>query len=344
MKTFIKQRLCFSFLIVLIFFAVNPLFAQRTITIRLASLVPENTAWGQAINRMAAEWSRATNGEVEVIVFHGGTAGDESEVLRKLRINQLQAAVFSSVGLNSVTPEIMAFSYPFLIRNDAELDEVMRRLKPDLDARMQQSGFVTLAWARAGWVKLFSRTPVSTPAELKRLRMATGTDDQQLIQGFRLMGYQTVSVNMTEILVALNSGRVDAIISSPIYVAGNQLFGITRNMTDVNISPFMGGILMNNTAWRRIPERFRPQLLEISRRIEREIEASISSLESESVSAMVRHGLQIIDLNSEQMQVWYDDTARYENNLIGGSNPVFHREYYLRIKDILTEFRARRGQ
>ncbi|MDR0487527.1 MAG: C4-dicarboxylate ABC transporter, partial [Treponema sp.] len=62
--------------------AVNPLSAQRKITIKLASLIPENTAWGAAINKMAADWYKATNGEVEMIVYHNATAGDEPEVLR----------------------------------------------------------------------------------------------------------------------------------------------------------------------------------------------------------------------------------------------------------------------
>jgi len=326
--------------ILLLFFIVCPLFAQqRTTIIRLASLVPENTAWGQAINRLAAEFKRVTNGEVEVIVFHNSTAGDEPEVLRKLRGNQIQAAIFTSMGISAVMPEVMAFSYPFLIRNDAELDEVMRRLKPDLDARIQRNGFVTLAWVRAGWVKFFSRNPIMTPDDLRRQRLATGTEDQQMLQTFRTMGYQVVPVGMSELLVALNSGRVDAVYQSPVYVAGNQIFGITRNMSNLNIAPFMGGILMNEVTWRRIPDRYKPELMEICRRMEREIEASISSLETQAVNTMVRHGLRINELTPAQMQVFYNDTDRFENNLVGPVNPVFNREFYLRIKNILTEFR-----
>ncbi|MDR0320179.1 MAG: TRAP transporter substrate-binding protein DctP [Treponema sp.] len=342
MRILNRPTLKLSFLLFLLFFAFNPLFAQRTVTIKLASLVPENTAWGQAINRMAVEWARVTNGEVEVIVYHNGTAGDEGEVLRKLRLNQIQAAIFTSLGINAIMPEVMALSYPFLIRNDAEMEEVLRRLKPEMDARMQQSGFVTLAWARAGWIRLFTRTPVFTPDDLRRIRLCSSPDEQQMIQAFRVMGYQIVPVNMTEIMVSLNSGMVDATYISPIYAAANQLFGIARNMSAINVAPFMGGILMNNTAWRRIPERHRPALMDICRRLEREIEASIANLEAEAINTMVRYGLQINDLSQQQMQVWYNDTARYENNLIGGATPIFHRDYYTRVRNILTEYRRGR--
>jgi len=336
-----KRKIRFLLVILILFFIVNPLFAQRKITIKLASLVPENTAWGAAINRLAAEWARITNGEVEVIVYHNAAAGDEPEVLRKLRINQIQAAVFSSLGMNAVMPEVMAFSYPLLIRNDAELDEVMRRLKPDLDARIQQNGFVTLAWARAGWIKFFSRSPVLTPDDLRRQKLGTSADDQQMIQAFRIMGYQMVSVNMSELMIVLNSGMIDAIYQSPIYAAGNQLFAVARNMSSINIAPFMGGVLMNNTAWRRIPDRYKPQLLEVCRQIEREIESSIAELETEAISTMLRYGLRIHELTPAQMQVWYDDTARFENNLVGTTNAIFNREFYFKIRNILTEYRRR---
>jgi TRAP-type C4-dicarboxylate transport system substrate-binding protein len=339
MKNLFKRNFYLLFLV--LFFAVNPLFAQRTMTIRLASLAPENTAWGQAINRLAAEWSRVTNGQINVTVFHGGTAGDESQVMALLRSNQIQAGVFTSMGLNSLVPELMAISYPFLIRNDAELDEVMSKVKPDLDARMQQSGFITLAWARAGWVKLFSKVPLTTPSELRRIRLGSGSDDQSMIQAFRILGYQIVPANLSEQLFALQSGRIDAIYNSPIFAAGNQLFGVAGNMSNINVAPFMGGILMNEVTWRRIPERFRPALLEASRAVERDIEASISSLEAEAIATMVRHGLRINELTPAQMQVWYDDTNEFENRLIGGSNPVFNRDFYTRIRDILIEFRRR---
>jgi len=336
-----KQKIKFLIFILLLL-VVSPLFAQAKITIRLASLVPENTAWGAAINKLAAEWSRITNGEVEVIVFHNGTAGGEGEVLRKLKINQIQAAVFTTMGVSAVMPEVMSISYPFLIRNDEELEAVMKKIKPQLDVQIQQNGYVTLAWACAGWIKIFSKTPVFTPDDLKKLKLATPPDDQHMIQAFRLMGYQVVPVNLPDCLVALRSGMVDAVYQSPIYSAGNQLFGVAGNMTNVNISPFMGGIFLNNTAWRRIPDKYKPQLLDLCKKMEREIESSISGFEADAVNTMVKYGLKINNPTPQQVQAWYDDTGKYENNLTGGSSPVFNKEFYLQIRDILAEYRKGR--
>jgi TRAP-type C4-dicarboxylate transport system substrate-binding protein len=329
----------FVFVLFLVAVQAVPLYAQRKITIKLASLVPENTPWGAAINRMAVEWAQATNGEVELIVYHNGVAGNEADVLRKLNLNQLQAAVFTSIGLNSVTPELMTLSYPLLIRNDAELEVVLQKLRPELDARIEKNGFTTLAWARAGWVKIFSKMPVYTPADLRRQKLGTNPDELEMLQAFKTMGFQMVPVNMNEVLVFLNNGAIDAVYQSPIAVAGYQIFGVAKHMSTINLAPFMGGIIMNRTAWRRIPDRYKDQLLAICKRIESEIDGSIAKLETEAVTTMSRYGLTINQASPAQEQEWYQDMARHEDELVG---PIFNREIYQKITDILQEYRRGR--
>jgi TRAP-type C4-dicarboxylate transport system substrate-binding protein len=334
---FCRRTLCKALLpFFMIVLAAGPLFAQRKISIKLASLVPENTPWGAAINRMAVEWSQVTNGEVELIVYHGGVAGSEGDVLRKLNLNQIQAAIFTSIGLHSVMPEVMSLSYPFLIHNDEELDVVLKRLRPELDEKIEQNGFVTLAWARAGWVKLFSRSPVYTPSDLRKQKVGTNPEELQMLQAFKAMGFQMVPVGMNDTLVSLNGGMIDAVYQSPIAVAGAQIFGIAKNMSTLNLAPFMGGIIMNRTAWRRIPDRHKDKLQQICKRIESEIDGSIAKLEADAVSTMAKYGLIINQASPQQEQEWYNDIARHENELVG---PIFNKDLHQKISVILAEYR-----
>jgi TRAP-type C4-dicarboxylate transport system substrate-binding protein len=325
-----------------LFLSVIPrgaLYAQRKTTIKLASLVPENTPWGAAINRMAVEWGRATNGEVELIVYHNGVAGGEADVLRKLNLNQIQAAIFTSIGLNAVTPEIMTLSYPFLIHDNQELDAVLQQLRPELDTRIERNGFVTLAWARAGWVKIFSRAPVFTPADLRRQKLGTSPEELEMLQAFRAMGFQMVPVDLPDVLVSLNGGMIDSIYMSPIAVASSQLFGIARNMSSLNLAPFMGAILMNRNAWRRIPDQYKDRLMAICKQIESEIDNSIARLEADAVNTMSGYGLVINTPTAAQQEEWYGEIARHESELAG---PIFNREIYQRITNILAAYRRGR--
>jgi TRAP-type C4-dicarboxylate transport system substrate-binding protein len=117
-----------------------PAAAQRKITIKLASLVPENTPWGVQLNQMAAEWAKVTNGEVQLIIYYNNKSS-EGDILRQLNMNQIQAAMLSTFGLKRINPEIMTLSCPFLIRNNAELDLVLNALKPDLEKKINDKGY-----------------------------------------------------------------------------------------------------------------------------------------------------------------------------------------------------------
>jgi TRAP-type C4-dicarboxylate transport system substrate-binding protein len=320
----------------------GPVFAQRRkITIKLASLVPENTPWGAALNRMAAEWGAASNGEVELLVYHNGVAGSEGDVLRKLKGNQIQAAILSSFGLNSITPnhEIMTLSCPFLIRNNTELDLVLNNLKPDLEERINREGFFTLAWSKAGWVRFFSKAPVFVPADLKRQKLGTNEQEPALMDAFKAMGYQMVPVAMNQVLVYLNGGMIDAVYQSPVNVGGLQIFGVAKNMASINIAPFMGGIVMNQAAWRAIPERHKPALLRIAKQLEKELDTSIQQLEAEAIAAMLRYGLVVNEVSPAQEQLWYEDVNRVIPPLLGST---FNRELYGRIETLLRDHRNRR--
>jgi TRAP-type C4-dicarboxylate transport system substrate-binding protein len=322
--------------------APGPVYAQRRrVTIKLASLVPENTPWGAALNRMAAEWRSASNGEVELTVYHNGVAGTEGDVLRKLKGNQIQAAILSSFGLNTITPgrEIMTLSCPFLIRDNEELDLVLNSIKPDLEARINREGFFVLAWSKAGWVRFFSKQPVFVPADLKRQKLGTSEQEPALMDAFKAMGYQMVPVSMNQALVYLNGGMIDAVYQSPINVGGLQIFGVAKNMASINIAPFMGGIVMNQAAWRSIPEQHKPALLRIAKRLETELDTSIQQLEASAITTMVDYGLKINQVSPAQEQLWYDDVRRIMPSLLGNT---FNRELYEKIEALLRGHRGGR--
>jgi TRAP-type C4-dicarboxylate transport system substrate-binding protein len=345
MEGVMKKRSRFLILSV-IFLSVcyfsQPAYAQRRrLTIKLASLVPENTPWGAALNRMAAEWRTATNGEVELIVYHNGVAGEEGDVVRKLKGNQIQAAVLSSFGLNSITPghEIMTLSCPFLIRDNEELDLVLENLKPDLEARINREGFFTLAWSKAGWVRFFSKQPIFVPADLKRQKLGTSEQEPALMDAFKAMGYQMVPVAMNQALVYLNGGMIDAVYQSPINVGGLQIFGVAKNMASINIAPFMGGIVMNQAAWRAIPERHKPALLRIAKRLETELDTSIQQLEVSAIATMKNYGLRINEMTASQEQLWFDVANQAIPSLLGST---FNREIYEKIDVLLRTHRNRR--
>jgi TRAP-type C4-dicarboxylate transport system substrate-binding protein len=256
----------------------------------------------------------------------------------KLRQDKIQAAIFTSIALNSVAPEIMALSIPFLIRNDGELDAVLQEVRPLLNSRIEEEGYIPMALVKGGWLKIFSRSPVYTPGDLRRLKVGTSPDEPELMDAFRTMGFQMVRASLTDTAQRLNSGMIDAIYQSPIAVSTFQLYRVAKHMSTVNLAPFMGGVMMSKTGWARIPPQYREPLREIIRQAGAEIENSFQRSEEDAIANMRQNGVSINQANPQQENEWYQEINRYIPELVNRN--VFHRGMYERIQGILRNYRS----
>ena len=87
--------------------------AHAQTALKLATLVPEGSVWDKNIKQMAEEWKTATGGRITATVYAGGSQGDEPQILRKMRVDALQAAAFTAVGLGSIDASFNVFDIPF---------------------------------------------------------------------------------------------------------------------------------------------------------------------------------------------------------------------------------------
>ena len=128
-------------IILFILFIISAVY-PKTIQIKMASIAPENSPWGKSINKISAQWSEVSKGTVKLKIYHNGIVGSEENMIRKMKIGQIQAGVFSSYGLTKITPEIMSLSIPFLIKSDDELNYVLGKIKTLLESKMKSKNFV----------------------------------------------------------------------------------------------------------------------------------------------------------------------------------------------------------
>jgi TRAP-type C4-dicarboxylate transport system substrate-binding protein len=317
--------------------------AQNNIEVRFVSPLPRESPWGRSLDRIAAEWGRITNNQVRVRVQHGGPGSNEGTMHLSLAANNIQGAVFTSFGLASIYPTILTMNAPFLIRTQDELDAVMNEVQADLEAQINSGDYFIVAWSKAGFVNIFSREPIHTPDDLRRQRIASNVEAQDLNTAFKTMGFQVVESEWTDIGPRLASGAITSIYNNPAAVAAFNLHAAPanlRNMLSINLAPVIGGIVVNQVTWRRIGAlnpRFQPELVRVTRQIAAELDQSMQRTVNDAITAMGRGGLTVNRPNASQEQLWYDEVERVTPALLG---TTYDRDLYLRINDILTRHRA----
>ena len=73
------------------FYAENG-FAEKKLMIKFASVAPEGSTWIKHMRRLDKTLREKSNGQIGFRLYPGGIAGDELDVLRKIRIGQIHCA------------------------------------------------------------------------------------------------------------------------------------------------------------------------------------------------------------------------------------------------------------
>ena len=316
--------------------------AQGTVVVRLASPLPRESPWGRTLDRIAAEWSRVTNGQVRVNVLHGGTEGSEGRMHVSLSGNTIQAAVFTTFGLSQIDPTVMTIGAPFLIRNEDELNVVMNEVQRELEAQFNSGNYFMIAWSRAGFVNIFSRDPVFTPDDLRRQRIASNVEAAEMNATFNAMGFQIIEADWIDMGPLLATGQVSAMYQNPAGIAAFQLHSHLRNMLTINIAPVLGGIVMNQVTWQRIgalDPRFQPELIRVTRQIAAEFDRAMQETVDAAIASMTADGLTVNRPTPAQEQLWHSEIERATPILMANT---YDPQWYQRINEILKRHRERR--
>lgn len=340
-----KKILLFSILtLITSFFTLGAVFAQRgstqgdVVNIRLASPLPRNSDWGRALDRLASDWGRVTGNQVRAIVNHDGREGTEADMLRKLNSNAVQVALFTSAGVSEICPAVMSLSVPFMIRDNTELDAVLRNVQPLLDTRVKND-YVILAWSKGGWVYVFSKERVLLPDELRRQKLGTSPELGDMNTVFRTMGFQLVEADIINIGTKLASNMINAIYMIPAAIAPMQMHRSLNHMLDLPIAPILGALVMNKVTWNKLSPKHQQEIINATRSMALEFDASMAKTEINAIASMGKDGLNVNKPAADQRNVWQTDLDRALPTLIG---PIFDREVYNKIEEVLKQTRSGR--
>jgi TRAP-type C4-dicarboxylate transport system substrate-binding protein len=306
------------------------------LTIKMGSLAPANSPWDKLLNELAREWKKISRGKVIVKIYPGGIAGDESAMIRKMRLRQLHGAAITSVGMNQIVTGPLAMSAPLLIRNDRELEYVLEKSTPYFNQEMEKKGFIPVMWTFAGWTYFFGRKPIYTPDDLKKQKLWVWDITPKLIELWKKAGYNAIPLAVPDLLTSLQSGMVDSLLSSPLSTAAYQWFAISKYMCDLKFAPLVGGIVISKTSWEKIPEDMRPKLIASAAEIGRKINAESRRSDDEAIAIMKQYGLEVCEVGEDAYEQWEAILEKYYDELIESD---FGREAYTMVKGYLEEFR-----
>jgi TRAP-type C4-dicarboxylate transport system substrate-binding protein len=305
----------------------------QPIVVKMATLVPENSSWHLILKQTAADWQKLSGGKVVVRLYAGGVHGDDPDVVRKMRLGTLNAAVLTAVGVAEIDKSVYALGVPLMYDSYEEAYAVLDKMRPRLESSLDSKGFVVLNWADGGWVQFFTQEPVATPDDLRKLKLFTWAGDSDAVDIWKSAGFNPIPLPSTEIATALRTGLVSALGTPPQVAIISQFYEQAMNMTDLRWQLLLGATVIKKDAWEKIPADLRPALLESARKAGQRLRDEVRASGERDVEAMKKRGLNVVSVDPKTRALWQKTAESFYPRIRGVLVPADAFDEALRYRD-----------
>jgi TRAP-type transport system periplasmic protein len=283
----------------------SPGIAQTPILVKMATLVPTGSSWELILKETGVKWAKLSGGRVKVNLYAGGVKGDDPEVVRQMRLGTVDGAVLTVVGVATIDKAVYALGVPMMYNSYEELYYVLDKLRPRLESRLDEKGFVVLNWADGGWVHFFSKAPVATPDDLRKEKLFQWADDSDSIDIWKSAGFVNIRpLPSTELASSIQSGLVTAFGAPPQVAVITQYYNHAKNMTDLKWNLLLGATVIRKAVWEKIPADARPALIEAAQEAGRRLREDIRGSADKDVAEMKKRGLNVVPVSAEARAQW----------------------------------------
>lgn len=268
--------------------------------IKIAALIPEGTSWGNSVKKFAQEVDSATKGEVSVKVYYGGVAGDEPDVLRKIRIGQLHGGIFTGKTLAEIYPDVRVMEIPFSFYADQKkAGKVMADLSPKFNAGFKQKGFVNLGFYELGLVYLVSTKKVTSLNDMKGIKIWSWEGDELSRAMIESMELVSVPLALPDVLSSLSTGIINAAYAPPLGILALQWHTKIKYLVDFPTTFSIGALLLSDKVWSKISPADQKKIQEISAKYVKEANDKSMVENEQARTQMKKSGIEFVSFPQE---------------------------------------------
>jgi TRAP-type transport system periplasmic protein len=307
--------------------------SAQTVTIKMATLVPTNSSWFLVLKEVADKWAKLSNGKVKVILYGGGTKGDDPEVVQAMRLGELQGAVLTSVGMAEIEKSVYAVSIPMAFDSYEEVYAVLEKMRPRFESAIEAKGFVVLNWADAGWIQFFSTKPVATPDDLKKLTLFQWAGDPKSLEIWKTAGFNVRPAAVTDLPTGLSTGLFQACSLSPQVAQLGRYYEKAKYMTDLRWALLLGATVIKKDTWAQVPADIKPALLKAMQDAGAKLQADIRQSGEKDIAAMKAVGLTVVPVDAKTKELWRKTAESAYGKVRGDFVPVDAFDAAMKARD-----------
>ena len=314
--------------------------AQQYI-IKFATLAPEGSTWMNIMKEMDQAVRKESGGRAGFKLYAGGVAGDETDVLRKIRLGQYHSAGFTGVGMGKIAPAVRLLDAPFYFKDHDEVDMVLEKFDGEFRKAFEDNGFVLLGWAEVGNVFVFTNKPITKVQDLNGVKMWQWEGDPVAEAAFKALNLKTIPLSISDVLTSLQTGLIDGVYTSPLAAVSLQWFTAVKYMFNVPLTNSAGAVLIVKKEFDRYPQDIQDILLRNGKSFMRKLTLRSREDNEKSLVSLQKSKIVFTKPASAKAAEEYDEIGRTARKSMAGK--LYSEDLLARFDNALVEYRAAHG-
>ncbi|MEW6061148.1 MAG: TRAP transporter substrate-binding protein DctP [Bacteroidota bacterium] len=342
LNTTFVQRYLRPWAVVVCLCVILPLqmFAQE-FTIKFATLAPEGSTWITIMKEYDAAIRKESGGRIGFRIYAGGIAGDEKDVMRKIRLGQFHAAGVTGFGIGEVARPVRILDAPFMFKNTAEVDYILEKFDDEFRKEFENGGFVLLGWAEVGFVYVFTNTPVAKVADMKSVKMWEWEGDPVADATFKQFGINPIQLSITDVLTSLQTGLINGVYTSPLAAVSLQWFAATKYMMEMPLTNSMGAVIIAKREFDKMPAELQQLLLKHGKTYMRKLTEQSRRDNQKALETLKKNKIHFVKPDPQEVTLYDEIGKRAQQAMVG---KLFSQDLLTRVEKALAEFRSKGGK
>jgi TRAP-type C4-dicarboxylate transport system substrate-binding protein len=258
------------------------------------------------------------------------------DMLRKMKIGQIQGAGLTSGGLSTLFKEIDVLQIPFLFQRYEEVDTILKKMDSFFRKGFEDNGYILLGWSEAGFVYLMSTISISSVADLKKGKVWIWEESPIAKAIFDEAGVSAIPLSVPDVLVGLQTGMVDVVYVPPTYAISLQWFTKIKYMTDIPLVYLSGGIVVRKDTFKQIPQPFQNIIIESCQHHLDQLKIVTRNENQEAIKVIMKQGVKIVTPSKDQVEEFKKLSNKAMGN-IGGQ--TFSKKVLNEVSVYLDSYR-----
>jgi TRAP-type C4-dicarboxylate transport system substrate-binding protein len=226
--------------------------AGEPIVLRVGTAAPDGTGWAREFKAFGRWVEAEAKGALRIKLYLNSVAGDELEMGERVRRGQLDGVASGQFLCQKLAPSMRVLRLPGVFQSRDEARDVVTRMHDTVAAEAAKNGFVVLGAAGLGPDVFFTREPVRSLEDARRLKLWRWDVDDLGIAASREMGLQIVPMRLADARRAYDEKKLDGFLAAPSAALAFQWSSSASYVTDLHSGYIYGCLVFGEKQFQRL--------------------------------------------------------------------------------------------